>query len=248
MKREEIASGRWGRPEHRTSSIQHRTSNGGGTEVSEAQFDVQCSMFDVRCSKSAFTLIELLVTTAILAVVIGAIGACLAGGIRVWDVARQFNRHEADALVGFRLMRRDMGQALEFEGSPFVGEPISCSFVGVAFVATADPVKSSIPRLARIRYYLSPEHAAWCRGVSAFVWEGQEPESVEILVSDVHGVALRYGALPDSEGAGGTEWSESWSNPTNLPAAVEVELEVGSRERGTLMTQWFVLPLAGEAA
>ena len=46
--------------------------------------------------KSGLTLIELLVVIAILAVVGGIIAASLAGGIRVLDTARRFNRLEGD--------------------------------------------------------------------------------------------------------------------------------------------------------
>ena len=50
-------------------------------------------------SSSGFTLVELLVVCTILAIVISAIAACLAGGIRVWDSARSFHVGESDTML-----------------------------------------------------------------------------------------------------------------------------------------------------
>jgi len=195
-----------------------------------------------RERRSAFTLIELLVVTAILGVVVGAVGACLAGGIRVWDVARRFNRHEADAMIGFQVMRRDMGQVLPFEAAPFEGDYDGLQFTAVGAVPDAEGLDEAVPRLARIRYYLDYDRQAWCRAVAPFSWgEEQASEAVEILVSNVGEVALRYAAAPEDEESSTSGWSDGWENPTNLPAVVEAELRVG----GAMMTQWFLVPLAG---
>ncbi len=191
---------------------------------------------------SGFTLIELLVVTAILGIVVGAVGACLAGGIRVWDMARHFNRHEADALIGFQVMRRDIGQVLPFEGAPLEGGADTLWFTAVSPVPDAEGHNEAIPRLARIHYYLDRSQEAWCRAVAPFDWgETEGEEVIEVLVSDVHEVALRYAAAPEDAEGGATGWSDDWENPTNLPAVVEAELTVG----GTPMTQWFLVPLAG---
>ncbi len=192
--------------------------------------------------REAFTLIELLVVTAILGVVVGAVGACLAGGIRVWDVARRFNRHEADAFMGFQVMRRDLAQTLPFEAAPLEGGHDGVQFVAVTPVPDAEGLAEAVPRLARIRYYLDRDRQAWCRAVAPFAWGGETaPEVVEILVSDVDDVALRYGAAAEDEAGSMTGWADDWNNPTNLPAVVEAELTAG----GSLMTQWFLVPLAG---
>jgi hypothetical protein len=111
-------------------------------------------------------------------------------------------------------------------------------------VPDAEGVAEAVPRLARIRYYLDYNQQAWCRAVAPFSWGEASPvEAVEVLVSDVDDVALRYAAAPEDEDRGAAGWSDTWDNPTNLPAVVEAELTVG----GTLMTQWFLVPLAGGA-
>ncbi len=177
-----------------------------------------------------------------MAVVVGAIGACLAGGIRVWDVARRFNRHEADALMGFQLMRRDMGRVLPFEAAPFRGTYDGMEFTAVSVVPDAEGLDEAVPRLARIRYYHDDDRQAWCRAVAPFsVGEGQSAEVVEVLVSDVDEVVLRYAAAQEDGEDSTVGWSDEWPNPTNLPAVVEAELTVG----GIQMTQWFLVPLAG---
>ena len=195
-----------------------------------------------RRATRGFTLIELLVVTGILAVVIGAIGACLAGGIRVWDVARRFNRHEADGHIGFRLMRRDFGAVLPFEGAPFAGERDGCVFSAVTYVYPAGEAGEAVPRLARVRYFLDRDREAWCRAVAPFDWEDVKQEAVEVLVSDVDAVTLRYGAPPDAVDGAAAGWSDDWANPSNLPAVVEAELTIADDQ----MTQWFMLPLAGQ--
>lgn len=194
---------------------------------------------------AAFTLIELLVVTAILGIVVAAVGACLAGGIRVWDVARRFNRHEADAMMGFQMMRRDIARLVPFEVAPFEGAKSGLQFTGINVVPAADGRDASMPRLTRTRYYHDAAKRAWCRAVAPLDWAGTTPpaESVEIMVANVDRAALRYAPAPEDGAPGlGPGWSGTWTNPTNLPAVVEVELTV----QGAATTQWLLVPLAGE--
>ena len=79
-------------------------------------------------SRKAFTLIELLVATSIVVVVAGVIGACLAGGIRTWDAARDFTVVEADALIDLEIMQRDLMNAIRFKGIGFKGSKTRMSF------------------------------------------------------------------------------------------------------------------------
>ena len=78
--------------------------------------------------------------------------------------------------------------------------------------------------------------------MAPFGWEDGKQETVEVLVSDVDAVTLRYGAQPDAVDGAAAGWSDDWANPSNLPAVVEAELTIADDQ----MTQWFMLPLAGQ--
>jgi prepilin-type N-terminal cleavage/methylation domain-containing protein len=82
-----------------------------------------------RSSCRAFSLIELLVVTAILGLVIGAIGACLAGGFRLWDAAQHFGTGESRAYMGLHTMVRDLRNTFPCHcGAAFTGESYEMAF------------------------------------------------------------------------------------------------------------------------
>lgn len=198
---------------------------------------------------AAFSLIELLVVTAIIGVVVAAIGACLAGGIRVWDSARTFNETEAETLVAFRLMRKDLANTFRFPGIPLTGDGEQLEMAGVQ-VSPPEPGadEALTGRVGAIAYRWDRSGRTWLREWIPFAWDESDLRRTltEVLVRDVRGVALQYAAAPEA-GGGELRWAEAWSNPTNLPVAVQVELSVGSRRSGRC-GQVFLLENAGAAA
>ena len=82
-------------------------------------------------NRRGFSLIELLVVTAILGVVIAAIAGSLAGGIKVWDAARNFNEGEAAAALALAELERDLVNSFDFFDLSFSGHKDGMAFPGV---------------------------------------------------------------------------------------------------------------------
>lgn len=166
--------------------------------------------------RRGFTLIELLLVTAIVGVVVTAIGACLAGGIRAWEAARQFNTLESQALVGLRIVRRDIMNAVPFYAVPFTGSRREMRFLVRRPVST--PQGSG---LYRVVYRFDAGDNALRRRVRAFPGNGTSVGSDgEAIITDVAWLAFAY---TDHDGATS---SDTWDNPTNAPARISIELDL----------------------
>lgn len=97
------------------------------------------------------TLIELLVVTAIMGIVIAAIGACLAGGLRVWDAAQNFGSVESQAYFGLREWARDLRNTFPCNCEiAFKGELQTMSFP--TMVTGVDDDDPGIVEIGRVEY------------------------------------------------------------------------------------------------
>jgi prepilin-type N-terminal cleavage/methylation domain-containing protein len=184
-----------------------------------------------RVGVAAFTLIELLVVTAILAVVVGVIGASLSGGIRVWDTVRAYGQAEAELGIGLRILERDLSNALPFCDVGFRGEPAEVSFGGLMREARGAGLEGT-GVLAVVKYRYDAGKAALVRtrqpcGAGAAANEAL----AETVLTGVQGLAFGYVAA--GAGAGAQSARADWPNSgTNFPALVHVKLTTKS-EGGT---------------
>ena len=191
-------------------NVQHRTSN------------VQHPM--------AFTLIELLIVTAILGVVIGAIGACLAGGIRVWDSARTFNLLERDGSIGLAVMEKDLMNALPIHAIGFEGREDAVKFP--ALLTAGDDVQ-----VGSVEYSFDEYDRALVR--REWSYEGVEVRK-ERLMENVEDVAMTYFRPPEGDEA---TWKERDAPATNFPGKVEVALSLADDERTFNFAKTILLPV-----
>lgn len=185
-----------------------------------------------RCG---FSLLELLVVVMIMAVAIAAVGASLAAGIRVWDVARHFGEAEAEALLAMEELARDLRSAVELDALPFAGQAQTVAFGGL--IRRGDPPAA---RLGRIRYYrdagenrLVRETTEW-RGGTQF-----EVEQREVRAGAVLGLTFAY--------------SDTFGEPveglaTNLPRRITVTLTLDPGEGQVPLELRQILRPAAEGA
>jgi len=191
---------------------------------------------------NGFTLIELLVVTAIIGLVIAAIGACLAGGIRAWDAARRFNRVESEALLGLRVVERDIANTFLFLGIPFRGGADEVSFPILTTAPVGGGGSGEVRVLGTVRYRLDRAAEAVMREVSPYgTDEPEEDGSRERLISGVQDLRWQFYAPPANRGATGT-WRDAWDSRTNFPAAVRIELNFSGRDAGRV-DRTVVLPV-----
>ncbi|MDI6774506.1 MAG: prepilin-type N-terminal cleavage/methylation domain-containing protein [Verrucomicrobiota bacterium] len=190
----------------------------------------------------AFTLIEVLVVTAIVALLVGAIGACLAGGFRVWDSARTCNVVDGQAMIALAVLERDLMNGRPFHEIEFRGSPDQLTIPGLA--PSRDPGEGPAERLGTIQYTFDPVARSLIRSSWAFPSGARPACDVEKLLAGVSGARFRYWAGPggaDSPAVG--EWRKEWRSPTNFPGMVRVDFAFGDDRRSFEISRTFVLPL-----
>ena len=177
---------------------------------------MRCFQRSRSSERKAFTLIELLVVTAILGLVVTAIGACLAGGIRIWDAAQHFGEGESQAYLGLHTFSRDLRNAFPCNcGKRFDGGPTSVSFP--AFVARkldADP-----DQVGRVEYAFEAHNKLLVKLVY------DETDTLVLEEPVVKGVERLMFSYRERSGENGRTLTES-EVCTNFPAAVDVHLEI----------------------
>ena len=209
-----------------------------------------------RLGVAAFTLVEMLVVTAILAVLIGVIGACLSGGVRVWDTVRTHGQAEAQLSIALRILERDLANATPFCDVGMRGSASELSFVGL-LRENVGPTASGGGReevataevayvLALVQYRYDPSRAALLRirqpyraGSAAAV-----DSRAETLLTGVQGLAFRYEQV-DPDGKRSTQ--SEWNNLTNFPAMVHVDLATKSEGSARHTVRLFRIPVTIQA-
>ena len=187
-----------------------------------------------------FTLIELLLVTAIIGVVAAAIVACVAGGIRVWENARNFNRVEAEAFVGLAIMEKDLRNTFPFHGIPFKGDEGSFSFPGL--VSTEEGEE----RIGTIGYRIGRDGTVLLR--KAWPYAAPEPaddraEPVLVGLAVFGGNYYRPGKEPGAAGF----WQSGWSDVSNMPARVRITFAADSEGKETGFERIVLLPASQRA-
>lgn len=188
-------------------------------------------------ARRGFSLVELLVAAAIAALVLTALVAAFAGGIRVWERACSLGRKEQELGLALEELERDLRNAFTFRGIAFEGRETSLTFPGLLQVS--GPGGAPARRLGTIRYAEDRGRRSLTR--ARWLFPGRESPVVgETLVTGVVRLRFAYWGWMDSSGV--AAWGPDWLDRTNRPAAVRVELSVqrGGEQFETMRT--IVLP------
>ena len=195
-------------------------------------------------SGAGFTLIELLVVSAIIGVVVTVVAACLAGGIRVWDRTRTLAVTEANAVIGLRIIEKDLANTFAFYGIRFDGGPAGLSFPGLVLPRPAGSDKSQDSdtgeRIGMVKYWFDPQKKALFRQEKVYPCNEASPVVAEELLPHLQSLALQYYA-PARQGLGGA-WQGSWDDETNFPSRVRVQLVFEQEEGVVNISRTILLP------
>jgi prepilin-type N-terminal cleavage/methylation domain-containing protein len=175
--------------------------------------------------RRGFTLLELMIVAAILGVVIAAIGACLAAGMRVWDATRKYGRGEPQFVLACAMMEKDIVNAFPFFAVSFSGTVDSVSMPALlrggepAAVAMLQPEPA---RIGTVRYLWLRDREAV--GRKAWVYPSPEPPDAasEVVAPLVTSLRFRYMAAGDAAGV----WRDTWTDQSNMPYCVQFEAEL----------------------
>lgn len=209
-----------------------------------------------QAREAAFTLVELLVVMAILAVLIGVIGACLTGAIRVWDAVRTNGEAEAQIGIALRIVERDLANMTPFCDVGMRGNPDEVTFAGLRRGKTGAAERLQLERadgsaapyeLTVVRYRFDKsrgtlERSRW-RVPPTGGADGDPPTPPDVLLSQIRSLAFEYEAVGDD---GVRRLRPDWNSRTNYPVALRMDMRTRS-ERGTRRTvQLFRIPVRAQ--
>jgi hypothetical protein len=185
------------------------------------------------------------VVSAIVGIVMAVIGACLVGGIRVWDRAQTLAVIESDAEIGLRILEKDVMNTFPFYGSRFEGETAGLSFPALVTAGPAEPGDNSKrvaeTRMGNVKYRFDPRKKALFRQAHTYPEDNTEAGVSEKLLSHLEDVDVRYYAPATREKAG--EWKESWTDETNFPSRVRIQLAFARGPETATITRTILVPM-----
>lgn len=170
-------------------------------------------------------MLELMVVAAILGIVIAAIGACLAAGMRVWDATRKYGSGEPQLVLACAMVEKDIVNAFPFHAISFSGMVDSVSMPTLLRTAGSGSEPAPQPEPARIgtvRYLWLRDRGAV--GRKAWTYPSPEPPDTasEVLAPSV--TSLRFSYL--AAGGAATAWRDTWTDPSNMPYCVQFAAEL----------------------
>jgi len=184
-------------------------------------------------NRRGFSLIELLVVTAILGVVIAAIAGSLAGGIKVWDAARNFNEGEAAAALALAELERDLVNSFDFFDLSFSGHKDGMAFPGVV----SDPEHGHMA-VGLVSFAVDERTGRLLKKVQPYK-AGREYS--EVLADGIEAFEIAYYNMATVQGSGRT-WVEAGAVVTGFPARVDIRLALLSGSGAGEMSRTVLLP------
>lgn len=180
-------------------------------------------------SRQAFTLVELLVAIALAALVVAAVVASLAGGLRIWDRARAGSSPLLDAAVALEWIQRDIhsmtaARLLRFEGS--------ADRVRIPVLASGD---GGTPELKDVSYSMQTGEGRLERLCSTWPSNALESAPGEVLLEGVD--AVRFAYCGDDG-----RWVTAWERGTNRPSAVDVTIRFNHDKGGLEIRRTIEIP------
>jgi len=185
----------------------------------------------MKTNRPGFTLIELLIAAAIGVLVIAAVVAAFAGGLRVWERARSGTSPAVDAAVAIEWLQRDLHNSTPTRLIPFEGAP-DWVHVPALVAVTGAPTAFA---LQSVTYTMPAGRHALTR--SAIAWPGRTEQAVgDELVEGLDSVRFSY-----QNGEGG-DWLAAWTGRTNRPSAVGVTFQFKPDRGGLEVRRTMLIP------
>ena len=171
--------------------------------------------------RAGFTLIELLIVVTISSILIGVIVSAFAGGIKVWELASNFDSRRMEALVAVEMMEKEIHNAVQFGRLGLVGDESSM------VLATSPGVDGPGGRTVVVEYWFDEAAARLYKRTRRHPFDDGASSS-EVVLSNVRDALFSYAR---AVGVQGLVWGHSWPSGVErsgeLPAGVRVEVDIG---------------------
>jgi len=158
-----------------------------------------------------------------MAMVATVVIACLAGGVRVWERAKNFGEVEGAALIALEEIERNLRNMHYFQAIPFEGTPGSLVFPGM--VRKISLGETGVERQIGAIKYQQPSSGA---GLIRKEWpypDAEPPDfSGDEILPSLNSLDLSFYKEPDKNSAQQGIWTDTWSDNSNSPSRVEIEL------------------------
>lgn len=193
----------------------------GETGRFDLSVTTSCPPQPTRKNLTGFTLVELLVTSALLALMAGAVVATLAGALKVWQRAEDRGTNDQWVQVAFHQVRQDLQNVRRFKPIPFEGDYESFSFPTVITRSTAP--ETEVEALGERGYFFDWNRRNLCR--SEHPYQGLRRVRLTDSCSPVlTGLdRLRFSYYGFDPHTNTYDWSATWSSP-EPPVAVKMEI------------------------
>jgi len=170
-----------------------------------------------------FTLVELLVTTSLMVLVGAATVASLAGGVRVWERARESSTDGRSSLIAFDHLRRDVHNIRRFTLVPFEG---TYGQFAAATVERVDRDSDQPAEIGRLGYFLDERRHVLCRSFVPYRLMRRErfTDRCQAVLEDVARLRFSYFGVEKEGGQAG--WFEHWhatEPPLTLQCTVTIQ-------------------------
>lgn len=190
-----------------------------------------CHQEGATTNRPGFTLIELLIAAALGVLVVAAVVAAFAGGVRVWERARGGTSPVLDAALATEWIQRDLHNATATRMGSFEG---GLDGMRLPVLVASNGAPGSFT-LQDVTY--AGQDGLGTLERSAASWPRNEVAAAgEALVTGLESVRFSY-----RDGAGG-EWLTAWTGRTNRPAAVGIVFQFTQDRGGLEIRRTILLP------
>ena len=123
---------------------------------------------------------------------------------------------ESSAALGFEIIEKDLVNTFPFYAVAFEGDARDVVFPGIVETVEDGELRES---LGRISYSFDREKGLLLRAAWAFPGERSREHRPDTIVEDLEEIVWGYADIDD-----GVAWMPTWSDVTNHPDVVRVEL------------------------
>ena len=203
-------------------------------------------------TQKGFTLIEILVATSILGVIGLTILTTFASGLRVFERVQTFGGSQADVLLAFEEMERDIRNVFPLSSIPFEGDAQSMAFPAVIEVFEEDGDEEDIvSSIGKVSYFI--DDATYINEVAKTLIRVQQNYSQAIAgaqaqederepLAAIEDIAFEYYYYDEDAETYG--WQSAWSTEEeNLLSGVKIAMTYKDGDRDVEIERTVLIPV-----